>query len=86
MADETYPRWANLSTAAAHHDLSNFYFRRVLVFPPSPFVFHVGPSFDFKGSGSLVDCVSPVRSIGCLHCPLAVIDDDDASHIYHIKS
>ena len=43
--------------------------------PPSPVVFHAGPSFDFKGSGSLVDCVSPVRSIGCLHCPLAEIDD-----------
>ena len=37
------------------------------------FVFHVGPSFDFKGNGSLVDCVSPVRSIGCLYCPPLVI-------------
>ena len=35
-------------------------------FSPSPFVFPVGPSFDFKWSGSLVDCMSPVRSIGCL--------------------
>ena len=43
-------------------------------FSPSPFVFPVGPLFDFKGSGSLVDCMSPVRSIGCLYCPRAVID------------
>ena len=73
-ADETYPRQASLSTAAARHDLSSVDFRRVPVFPPSPFVFHVGPAFAFKESGSLVDCVSPVRSIGCLYCPLAVID------------
>ena len=51
-----------------------FFFRRVPVFPPSPFDFHVGPSLDFKGSGSLLYCVSPVRSTGCLCCPLTVID------------
>ena len=28
-------------------------FRRVLVFPPSPFVFQVGPSCGFKGSSGL---------------------------------
>ena len=61
-ADETYSRYASLSTAAARHDLSSVYFRRVQVFLPSPFVFHVGPFFDFKGGGRLVDCVSPVRS------------------------
>ena len=44
---------------------------------PSPFVIHVGPSFDFRESGNLVDFVSPVRSIGCLHCPLAVIAYDE---------
>ena len=49
-------------------------FIRVPVFPPSPFVFHVGPSCGFKGSGRLVDCASPVHVIGCLRCPLIVID------------
>ena len=48
MADETYPRQASLSTAAARHGLYNVDFRRVSSFPSCPFLFHVGPSCGFK--------------------------------------
>ena len=44
------------------------------MFLPYSFVFHVGPSCGFIGSGGLVDCASPVHGIGCLCCPLTIID------------
>ena len=44
------------------------------VFLPFPFVFHVGPSSDLKGNGGQVDCASPVHAIGCMCCPLVVVD------------
>ena len=54
--------------AAARHGLFNVGFRMVPVFPPSPFVFRVGPACGFKGSCGLVDCASPqfMRLVACV--------------------
>ena len=72
MADEAYPRHASLPMAAARYGLLSVDDKKVPVFPPSPFVFHVGPSCGFKGSG-LLNCAAPVHAIGCLCCPLTVM-------------
>ena len=58
----------------------------VQIFPPSPFVFHVGLSCGFKGSGGLVNCASPVQAIGCLCCQLMVIDVACGEELLHIFS
>ena len=63
-----------VSIAAARYGLLSVDVKRVPVFPPSPFVFHAGPSCGFKGRGGLVNCASPVHAIGSLCCPLTVID------------
>ena len=49
---------------AAGHGVFSVDVRRVPGFPHSRFIFLVCPSFDFKGNGNLVDCVSPVHAIG----------------------
>ena len=56
------------------------------VYRLSPFVFHVGPSCGFKGSGGLVNCASPVHAIGCLCCPLTVIDVTSGEGPLNFKS
>ena len=71
MPDEAFPRLASRSTRCG---LFSVDVKRVPVFLPSPFVFHVVLSSGFNGSGGLVDFASLVQAIGCLCCPLKVID------------
>ena len=63
---QVFPQWLHVTFSV--------YVKRVPVFPPSPFVFHVGRSSGCKGSGDLADCASPVHAVGCLCCSLTVIN------------